>query len=205
VTRISSLQALESHIREAIYVNELTPSLILVGGCSRSGKSTAVASLCRSFTLQGIENHIVQLDSWLIGINDRAVHSTVVQRYDCKQIVESVGSIVLGNPVAPPEYDAVSRRRISEAGATIRARGGLVFAEGVIALAIRELLELASLKIFVAIEGEARLERLRSFYHEKKGLSISEAEEIIRIREMEEVPFVQQTSQNADVIFELGS
>ena len=72
--------------------------------------------------------------------------------------------------------------------------------KGVIRLALPELSDWAVLRVFVALDDETRLERLRSFYHETKCLSIHVTQEIIDARETEEVPFIKKTAQNADVI-----
>lgn len=175
---------------------------ILIGGCSRSGKSLLASYLCENFKALEFKCHIISLDSWLISVEDRKLDSTVLERYDRKAIIDSMKEVLKGNDVYPPVYDPVSRRRIAQRSKnSICVQSGIVMIEGVIALAIKELLDIANIKIFVGTDDRVRLERVKYFYTKIKGLTISEAERIILPREIEEVPFIKKTAEYADLIF----
>ncbi len=177
--------------------------LILIGGCSRTGKTTLALKLSELFESDGIECSIVNLDSWLISSEKRKAASTVIERYDCPAIITAIKDILDGKKIFPPVYDVVSRKRISEKGEECcSAYSGVVIADGVIALALKELLEIASLKIFTTVCDNIRTERLMDFYINMKGLARSKAEEIISSRENEEVLFIKQTSEHADLSFQ---
>jgi len=89
---------------------------MLIGGCSRTGKSTLASKLSKTFEADGVECGIVNLDSWLVSLEERKIDSTVMERYDCVAIIKAVKEILSGKKVFPPVYDVVSRRRISERG-----------------------------------------------------------------------------------------
>jgi uridine kinase len=175
--------------------------LVLVGGCSRTGKSVLSTMISEKLLADRVEHGIVTLDAWLLDVEKRKAHSSVMERYDCHAIVNSVKELLQGKVIYPPVYNMISRRRISESSEKrIAVVSGIIIAEGVIALAINELVDMASLKIFVEVSDEVRIERLFSFYREVKKLSADEVETIIAERECEEVPFVKRTASCADII-----
>jgi uridine kinase len=176
-------------------------ALVLVGGCSRTGKSVLSTMLSEKLLADHIEHRVVNLDAWLLGIEERGLHSTVMERYDCHAIVSSVKGLLQGKVIYPPVYDAISRRRTAESGHKgIAVASGIIIAEGVIALALNELVDIASLKIFVQVSDKVRIERLLSFYRDVKKLCLDEVDSIIAERECEEVPFVKGTASRADIV-----
>lgn len=177
--------------------------LILVGGCSRAGKTVLVSKLTENIISSGINTTVVNLDSWLVSVDNRKQDSTVLERYEIPSIILSIQKVQQGKTIYPPVYDVISRRRISESGvAPISLTDGILFVEGVIALAIGELTENAALRIFVDIPDKLRKQRLVAFYSNIKRLDRKESEKIIETREQEEVPFIKGTAVNVDVIFD---
>ncbi|OGW81889.1 MAG: hypothetical protein A3G33_05260 [Omnitrophica bacterium RIFCSPLOWO2_12_FULL_44_17] len=175
--------------------------LVLIGGCSRSGKSTVALKLSKKFSDRNIPSQIINLDAWLISIEKRKDNSTVLERYDCEAIEKSVEDLLKGFTIMPPVYDFRTRRRVSETGGNpITLSSGILIAEGVVALALENLCKRASIKIFVDISDIVRLKRLMDFYYESKFLSYNESKTIINEREAEEVPFVKSTAKYADLI-----
>lgn len=199
---LSSIESLYKHIQKIGLLSCIQSCLILIGGCSRSGKSIIASRLSQNFTANGIDNPIVAIDSWLISLENRKPDSTVLGRYDCETIIKSIKEILSGNIVYPPVYDINSRRRIAQQSKDpIFAKSGIIIVEGVIALALKELLDIAVLRIFVTVSDKIRLARLTDFYHKTKGLSIKQTKDVIFSREAEEVPFIKKTAEYADVIF----
>jgi len=202
VIYLSSIDLLYKHIHKIGLLSCIQSSLVLIGGCSRSGKSIIASRLSKNFTANGIDNHIVKTDSWLISLENRKPGSTVLERYDCEAIINSIKEILSGGVIYPPVYDVNSRRRITQHSEDpIFAKSGVIIVEGVIALVLKELLDIAALKIFVTVSDKIRLARLMDFYNRTKGLSIDETRDIINSREIEEVPFIKNTAEYADVIF----
>ena len=85
--------------------------------------------------------------------------------------------------------------------AQVSITNGILFVDGVVALAIEELLKHAALRIFVDIPDTLRKQRLVHFYSEIKRLDEKECENIIKTREKEEVLFIKKTVVNADITF----
>ncbi len=175
-----------------------------MGGCSRTGKSTLAHAIASHFTTGGTTARVLDIDRWLVSIDRRTAASTVLARYDCEAIVESVGGLMRGQTVHPPVYDLVSRRRIADRSAEgISLDEGLLIVEGVVALAITALVQSATARIYTQIDDPLRLARLRDFYVNTKGLSTAEAESTIQARELEEVPFIKSTIAEADFVYRL--
>ena len=202
---VHSLDDLLGRLKPLINSGWERPSLMLIGGCSRAGKSTLAHALASRFTAGDIAVCVLGLDHWLIGIDKRAPDSTVLQRYDCEAITTAISSLLRGETVHPPVYDVVTRRRVAErSDANVRVETGVVILEGVIALGIPDLLTLAQARIFTDVADDVRLARLRQFYTGTKGLSDDEAIAVIAEREVEEVPFIKATKANAEFLFKSG-
>ncbi len=177
--------------------------LILVGGCSRAGKTVLVSKLSEKVAFCGIKTAVINLDSWLVSLDKRKKGSSVLERYEVNSIVSAIEKIKHGAAIYPPVYDVVSRRRVAGSGPDpIAINNGVLFVDGVIALAIDKLFEAAALRIFVDIPDKLRRQRLVRFYSNTKSLSRKEYINIIETREKEEVPFIKKTAVNADVIFD---
>ena len=197
----SSVEFLSQHILALPDESYNKPMTVLVGGCSRTGKTVLSSKLSESFISLGINTAIVKLDSWLVSVDNRKQDSSVLERYELPSIISSITKVQRGETICPPVYDAVSRRRVAKYGVDIISiKDGILFVEGVVALAIEELIKNATLRIFVDIPDKLRKQRLVDFYSNIKRLDRKEYENIIETREKEEVPFIKRTVVNADVI-----
>lgn len=86
-----------------------------------------------------------------------------IERFQVNEIVNSITSLVKGDIIFPPVYDPILRKNqgLSE---PIQIKSGILIIEGVIALTIQELLEIANLNIYVSIPDFTRLKRSIQFY-----------------------------------------
>jgi len=176
--------------------------IVLVGGCSQTGKTVLVSKLTKNIISSGINTVSIKLDSWLISVEKRKEDSSVLERYEIPSIISSIKTLQKGEQIYTPVYETESRKRIAESGVVpISLKEGILFVEGVVALAIDELVENAILRIFVDIPDKLRKHRLVNFYSNIKKLDRKEYENIIETREQEEVLFIKRTAISADVIF----
>jgi len=203
MSNCTSVKFLSGHILSLMGESSNKLMLILVGGCSRTGKTVLVSKLTENIISSGINTVSVKLDSWLISVENRKEDSSVLERYEIPSIISSIKRLQQGEQIYPPVYDAVSRRRIAESGVdSISITDGILFIEGVVALAIKELVENAAMRIFVDIPDKLRRQRVVNFYSDIKRLDRKEYEDIIKKREKEEVTFIKGTAVNADIIFD---
>ena len=199
----SSVDVLSEHILALKVPSSKKSMLILVGGCSRAGKTVLVSKLKENIISSGINTDVVNLDSWLVSVDNRKQDSSVLDRYEIPSIISAIKKIQQGEVIYPPVYDVVSRMRVAESGInSVSIKNGILFIEGVVALAIEELVKNSTLRIFVGISDKVRRKRLVHFYSDVKRLDRKEYEKIIETREQEEVPFIKGTTVNADVIFD---
>jgi uridine kinase len=174
--------------------------LILIGGCSRSGKSTLAKSLKSDYEKINVPCKVLSLDSWIVSVENRAPNSKVMERFECTEIVKSIQKVLARETILVPKYDFVSRKRIGKFE-PFNIQKGILIVEGVIALAIPELRNLASITVFMDSDDQVRKDRLYHFYQNEKGLEFLAAKSVIEERELEEIPFVKSTQEFATFIF----
>lgn len=173
--------------------------LILVGGCSRSGKSTLSQDLAAEIHTRKHSATVLSMDSWIVDVDQRPKNSSVHERYERARIIHDVRNILNGQQVVIPKYDLKSRKRLLEDGELIQVKSGYLILEGVLALSYDELRHMAALSIYIEVDDSLRQKRFESFYR-SKGLSCKEVEEVFCEREAEEVPTVKNTRRHADLL-----
>lgn len=177
--------------------------IVLIGGCSRAGKSSLARELFEKSKESGIDCCILNIDSWLVSVDKRKPFSKVTERFDMTAVNRAVEEILNGKIVTPPVYDPITRRQIQKIGNDpISITSGILIIDGVITLANEDLMKKSDYRIFVKISECVRLRRLIDFYSRIKKVPRKEYKKIIRDREKEEVPLIKKSSSLADVIFE---
>ena len=176
--------------------------VILIGGCSRAGKSTLSHSLANLFNENHIECQIFNLDSWIISVDKRNSNSTVLERYETLEIRKALQKILRKELVVPPFYNPVSRKREEvKFGESLQLDTGVLIVEGVISLANHFILNISDAKIYVSVSDSIRIKRLIKFYRDVKKVTKDIYKKIIIDREKEETLFIKNTIKNADMIF----
>ena len=179
-------------------------ALILIGGCARVGKTTGCQQIMNGCREQSIPTLYVPLDAWIVSVEKRPVNSTVLDRYEGSKICEGLSKLLKGQTIYPPVYDPITRTRVKEKSETPLFLGqGLIFAEGVMALAYPELRELATLCLYLSLSDSIRLQRLSDFYLNQKGFTLQQAQQLIEKREQEEIPVIKKTQLWADYVIQM--
>ena len=172
--------------------------LILIGGPSRVGKSSAAQIVAELMAAAGRHTHIISLDGWLKPTSARTEGAGVSKRYDMERASRLILPLLESENrhwIDIPEYDRISR---SIEFLSTRSIGpdDLIIVEGVTALADSSLLERASVRVFVDTNDDKRRCRVRDEYR-WRGKNDEEIELLIESREIDEVPFVKQTAVHA--------
>jgi len=175
--------------------------LVLIGGCSRSGKSTLAERLNSSLISKGTSSIVVAADYWLLPASERKAGATVLERYRANDLSNSVMALLKGESASVAAYDSRTRELSGEL-LTFKPQHSpfIIVVEGVLALALHKLRKISNLKLFVECGDCVRLKRLISFYRDLKMLRKSEYKVIIKEREVEEVPFIKATRAFADMV-----
>lgn len=178
-------------------------AVILIGGCSQSGKTTLANRLQRDLNGKGVECCVICLDSWIKDIRLRTGEETVRERYSYEAIVTHIKRLLAGYSIQLPFYDSKTRRVICKHdGPSLKlGEGGVAIVEGVVALDIEALRNIADQKVFVDIGDEIRKERVMLFYTGHKGCRSEEAKRIVESREQEEVPIIKASMAFANHIY----
>jgi len=139
----SSVNLLSEHLRALMDKSSNQPMIVLVGGCSRTGKTVLVSKLIGNAVSSGINAVSMQLDSWLISLEKRIGESSVLERYEVPPIISSIKRLQQTGQIYPPVYDAVSRRRIAESRVDpIYINEGILFVEVLLHSRLRRLFKM---------------------------------------------------------------
>jgi histidinol-phosphate phosphatase family protein len=173
--------------------------IILVGGASRSGKSTIAAVLVEIFNLIGKKAHILPLDGWLKSAEERHEDAGVLSRYKFNEIIEEAKKVALSPrrfSVAYTQYDRKLKQPQCLKTVSIGPSDIVIF-EGVPALIDDRLLRLANLSIYVDVSDKIRMERLSDEYV-WRGENPELYTRMIMSREKDEVSLIKERADKAN-------
>ena len=187
-----------------IVSENINARLVLVGGISRSGKTSIAQVLSDQFELVGRRSHIISLDGWLKVVSERSEGLGIEVRYDLKAFKDKLGDVLKGHSklLSINEYDRLTREVIL-GGNIFIGRDDVLIVEGVPAILDSELRAVADLSIHVDISDDCRKRRMQEDY-EWRGLSPGQIEEIILSRDIDEVPKIRAASQYAHYQIDMG-
>ena len=178
------------------------PFLILIGGCSRSGKSSLSSELAVRFIANSIGTQIITLDSWIVPVDERPFKSLVTNRFDLNAARQAVDLLLRKRIAEIPIYDPILRGSSCKPNTQITIENKtILIVEGVVALCDDSLLARSNLKIFVDVNDRLRIKRLIKFYRDIKKLRRDVYKNIIQEREDEEVIFIKKSAIRANLIF----
>ena len=181
--------------------------LVLIGGLSRSGKSTLAHCLQEALQLKGMQAHILSADGWLKSPEQRG--QTVIERYDMDALNQLVQSLVDRNK--HPKQDLTlqvpiySKRELKANRAIEKVIGSqdVVIVEGTIALMLAATQGQKSVHSwYVQIDEVRRKKRLIAEYV-LRGKSLQEAESIYAQRLLDEVPLIESSATHASCCIDL--
>jgi uridine kinase len=193
-----------SKIIEKALLNTLNkvPFIILIAGCSRSGKSSLAQYLERRLTSQGHSTYILHLDNWITPASLRAKNSSVEERFNLPKLLIDVDTLLAGGEIFLHQYQSKTRESTGDTiRSTLPSDAEFVIIDGAVSLLNHKLRSKADLRIFVEVEKFTRLRRLISFYRDYKKLESSVYRKLIMEREAEEVPKINKSKVFADIIF----
>jgi histidinol-phosphate phosphatase family protein len=180
--------------------NKKSP-LLLIGGASRSGKSTFAQVVKIAFNKKGKKLKVLELDHWILDVDRRTDEMMVKERYDYEKIVKSINMILRDRKVELPQYDLKTRKRRPETiGFQLRRDEGLIV-EGAVALDIPKLRKKSDYAIYLGIPDSVRRERFLDFYSYKE-LPSEQIQNLFEKRERDEFPIIKKTKRFADLLIE---
>lgn len=186
-------------ILSGISINNKRNIIILIAGLSRSGKSTFSKIISTILNKKGIHNTHLNLDNWLVGIQERKDWMAVSERYKYNEIVKDIATLLEGKEIKVNKYNVKTRNIDEHQKSIILKEGEALIIDGVVGLDIEFLRKIADIKIYVEINETMRRKRFFDFYM-FKGLTEEEIKKLYVKRQDDEIPIVIQTKNYADYI-----
>jgi D,D-heptose 1,7-bisphosphate phosphatase len=181
--------------------NFLNSKLILIGGASRSGKSTTAQVLSEILFKLGKNNHIISLDGWLLPSELRSEGIGVINRYDMegvRRVIKICLESKTSTNIQLPIYDRLNRIS-NEFDAISIKQDDCIIVEGVTALMDNYLCSKSNLRIYVENDEEERNKRIIDDYTWRNE-DIKKINQIILDRNLDEVPNIKASSSNSNFI-----
>jgi D,D-heptose 1,7-bisphosphate phosphatase len=174
------------------------PFIILIGGNTRSGKSTLSSFLRLSFRKSGLHVVQVSLDNWLLPEDQRTPAMNVYERFRINKIEKDLNRLFSGEILSVSTYvNHIERIPLQiEYNPT---RADIIIVEGVVALSSESIRNQASVKIFTDIEKSVFTKRMNDYYA-WRGRTPDETAELIKKREVDEYQLIEKESKLADLI-----
>jgi len=173
-------------------------ALVLIGGQSRSGKSTLAAGLCEALARRGLRAWRLSADRWLHSAPDRG--DGVLARYDLAalQAVADALQVPARRPaeLALPGYDRGRREQVPGVAVAEPRADDVIVIEGTVALALETAQSAPVHRFYVETAEPGRRERLIRECA-VRGHGRDEAEAIYAGRLADEVPVIAATAREA--------
>ena len=184
-----------------ITLESLNQRLILIGGVSRSGKSTAAQVMKEQFLKFGKTAHIINIDGWLKPKFERKEESGVLLRYNVENLMSSIVPIISSTSTEYlncPIYDRKLNNSDSFCGYLISSNDTLIV-EGVIVLLLKELYSLSKRRIYIESTPSKVSNR---FYIDYlwRGLSREEINKIYISRQKDEFNAIKNSIKIANYV-----
>ena len=174
------------------------PSVILIGGKARSGKSTLASYLKWKLERAGRKVLRICLDNWILPENERGTCKNVYDRFQLERMEQDIQQILAGISVTVNPYSALPERVLSPVSYQYTGEE-IIIIEGVVALSSATILKLAHYKIFMDIESEKHRQRIDNYYTWRRK-TIDEIEKLYRQRTEDEYQLIEKERKLADLV-----
>jgi D,D-heptose 1,7-bisphosphate phosphatase len=176
----------------------MSPWIILIGGNSRTGKSTLASYLRLAFKNTGKNVLDVKLDNWILPEEQRLNNMDVYGRFQLPRIEKDMKSLLSGKTLHLTTYANHPLRQ--PLPVEYNSRGiDIIIIEGVIALSSAYLRDSAHLKIFTTLPDETFRSRLFEYYS-WRGKTAEEIITLVEKRKVDEYQLIEKESNLADLI-----
>ncbi|MBU3546746.1 HAD-IIIA family hydrolase [Polynucleobacter sp. MWH-Jannik1A5] len=173
--------------------------VILIGGASRSGKSSIANVLAELLSLIGKKSHVLPLDGWLKPAEERQEGAGVLGRYRLEVLIEQARRVALSPVRFDIEYTEYDRKlkQVQKSKKASIGPSDIVIFEGVPAILDKRLLDLANLSIHVDVDDALRMKRLHEEYLWREERQDDFMKKIMS-REIDEVSLIKSAAHKAD-------
>lgn len=187
-----------------IAVAAIPARVVVIGGLAGVGKSSAAQVLKEGMAALGRTAHLLPLDSWLKPVSPRAETTGVAEPYDVDAMLAAVTPLVAlreHKTLELPVYDRANRRMYERRVQMSIGPDDLLVVEGVPALLVDTLTQLADVRVHVEMSETERVSRLRADYR-WRGETDAAVEALLTSRAQDETRPVQEARAGADFVVE---
>ena len=174
------------------------PTVILIGGNARSGKSTLAAYLKWKMERSGRKVLRIGLDNWILPENKRDACKNVYDRFQLEHMEQDIQQILAGINITINSYAMLPERKLYPVSYRYTDEE-IIIIEGVVALSSTTIYKLAHYKIFMDIESKKHRQRIKEFYT-WRGKKHDEIEQLYRQRWEDEYQLIEKERKLADLI-----
>ena len=185
-------------VRQILSVQTKTPRVILIGGNTRTGKSTLASYLRIALKHDGKNVLQVCLDSWLLPDSARTPGMNVYDRFQLRMIEKDMINLIAGQKLVVSSY-INHFERIPLPIEYDPADADVIIIEGVVGLSSEKLRNTADVKLFTVTVPGQFVERMNAYYA-WRGRTDSETQALIKKREFDEYQLIEKESKLADLI-----
>jgi uridine kinase len=179
---------------------------ILIGGVSRSGKSTVAQVAKEMMEELGRTAHIISLDSWLKPQDQRLEGVGVLERYDISESLKVLQTVINSNnrmSVEVPFWDRKTSQKMKPRRISIGPDDFLIV-EGVPALLDARFEKLINNSLFISVDDIIQRQRVKQEYM-WRGMNLDDIQNLIASRELDEVSKIKVRGVFAKYQLNLGS
>jgi histidinol-phosphate phosphatase family domain/HAD-superfamily hydrolase, subfamily IIIA len=174
--------------------------VILIGGPSRTGKTSFARVLKEMLSFSGKDVHLISLDGWLDPDRKAKEGHGVLTRYKLDQFVDKFNAVLHSSHreiLMHPSYDSITGERLKDKKISI-GPGDILIVEGVVSLLDSRLLNMSNSRIYIDLASESlRNERMVYEYRRRKKESDDEIQFKLQSRENDEVSSIRNNSNKA--------
>ena len=171
--------------------------VVVVGGLSRSGKSTLTSVIRKYLEHSGIKVKILKLDNWLLPEDQQTHDMDVRNRYQYDAVKKDIKALLNKEIVTMNEYDPKNRSVKKNADFISISSSEVLLIDGVIALDHEFLRGIADVSFFTYVPEEVRKQRFYSFYR-YKFFSEEKIDSLYHQRIIDEVEIIGQSQHYAE-------
>lgn len=174
------------------------PRIVLIGGNTRTGKSTLASYLRIALEKSGKRVLVVGLDNWLVPEEQRTDDMDVYARFQLVSIERDMKRLIAGESVTVNTYINHPERTTVPLVYTVKETD-VVIVEGVVALSSAIVRDMADLRLFTSLPQDLFEARIYEYYTWRRKTT-AEIQGLVEKRKDDEYQLIEKESNLADMI-----
>jgi histidinol-phosphate phosphatase family protein len=173
---------------------------IIIGGLSRSGKSTFASVLYYALKDCNKRSHIISIDRWLKNEFDRK--PGVIGRYDIlefEEFINKINNIKEDTTFFLPAYNKIKREKINNIEKILISKDDIIIIEGTISLGLNITSKNKLHKYYIHLDETYRKKRVLNEY-QLRGYNFENASQIYIDRQIDEFPIINKSNNGCTEI-----